>query len=227
MKPIFHRLGLLGLILTGIGLTIIYRDQFNITHLQTWLDQAGIAAPLVFMLIYMIGTVLFLPGSLLTLAGGALFGPAWGTIYNLTGATLGAMISFLAARYVAATWVEKKAGPALQQLLAGVEAESWRFVAFTRLVPLFPFNGLNYALGLTRIGFWPYSITTYITMLPGAMAYTWLGYAGKEALAGSESMESIIRHSLIALALLAIVIFLPRWVSRMRRHYPPDSQDSQ
>ena len=95
--------------------------------------------------------MLFLPGSVITLAGGALFGPVWGTFYSLTGATAGAAAAFLVARYLASDWVHRKAGGWTKQLIEGVDKEGWRFVAFVRLVLLFPFNLLNYALGLTRI----------------------------------------------------------------------------
>lgn len=205
---------LLGLILlAAIGTAIGLRDQFDAAALQAWLEGAGAAGPIVFMLIYALAAVLFLPGSVLTLAGGALFGPLWGTLWNLTGATLGAAIAFLIARYFGADWVARRAGPRLARLNDGVSAEGWRFVAFTRLVPVFPFNLLNYALGLTRIPFVAYILATWIFMLPGALAYTWLGHAGREALSGG---ESLIRTSLIALALLAAVAFLPRLVRRLR-----------
>ncbi len=197
----------------AIALAVVYREHFDIAVLQGWLDQAGVLAPLLFMLIYAIATVLFLPGSVITLAGGALFGPIWGTLYNLTGATLGAALAFIVARYLAADWVANKTGGRVKQLINGVEQEGWRFVAFVRLVPLFPFNLLNYALGLTRIGFWPYLLATWVFMLPGAIAYTWLGYAGREAVAGGENM---IQNILIALALLAAVSFLPRLLKRLR-----------
>jgi uncharacterized membrane protein YdjX (TVP38/TMEM64 family) len=208
---------LLGLVLlTGIGLALLYRDRLDLAALEQWVQSAGLAAPLLFMLVYAIAAVFFLPGSVLTLAGGALFGPVLGTFYNLTGATLGALLAFLVARYLASDWVAQRAGGRLKQLIAGVEAEGWRFVAFTRLVPLFPFNLLNYALGLTRIRLWHYLLATYVCMLPGAFAYTYLGYAGREAVAGG---EGLIQKGLLALALLATVAFLPRLVSRWRK--PP------
>ena len=208
---------LLGLVLlAGIGLALLYRDRLDLAALEQWVQSAGLAAPLLFMLVYSIAAVLFLPGSVLTLAGGALFGPVLGTFYNLTGATLGALLAFLVARYLASDWVAQRAGGRLKQLIAGVEEEGWRFVAFTRLVPLFPFNLLNYALGLTRIRLWHYLLATYVCMLPGAFAYTYLGYAGREAVAGG---EGLIQKGLLALALLATVAFLPRLVSRWRK--PP------
>lgn len=205
---------LVGLALAGaIAGAILYRDRFDAAALQAWVEGAGAAGPLLFMALYALATVLFLPGSVLTLAGGALFGPLWGTLWNLTGATLGASAAFLIARYLGADWAARRAGPRLRSLNDGVSAEGWRFVAFVRLVPLFPFNLLNYALGLTRIPFLAFVVASWLFMLPGALAYTWLGHAGREALAGGEGM---IRNILIALALLAAVAFLPRLVRKLR-----------
>jgi uncharacterized membrane protein YdjX (TVP38/TMEM64 family)/rhodanese-related sulfurtransferase len=208
------KLLLLALLVAGIGLAIFYRDQFDAQTLEAWVAGAGVAGPLLFMLIYILGTIFFLPGSVLTLAGGALFGPFWGTFYNLTAATIGAICSFLIARYLAADWVEQKTGGRLKQLKQGVESEGWQFVAFVRLVPLFPFNLLNYALGLTRIKLSHYSIATYIFMLPGAIAYTYLGYVGREAAAGG---EGLIQKIMLALALLALAAFIPKFISRLRQ----------
>lgn len=205
---------MLGLMLViAVGTAVALRDRFDAAALQAWVEGAGAAGPLLFMGVYALVTVLFLPGSVITLAGGVLFGPVWGTVYNLTGATIGAALAFLIARYLTAGWVAQRTGGRMKQLVDGVEQEGWRFVAFVRLVPLFPFNLLNYALGLTRIRFWHYVLASYLFMLPGAIAYTWLGYAGREALAGGEGM---IRNILIALALLASVVFLPRLIKRLR-----------
>ena len=200
-------------IVVGIVLAYLYREVLSTDALEAWVADAGFAGPFVFMLIYILGTVLFFPGAVLTLAGGAIFGPVWGTLYNLTGATIGAGIAFLLARYLASDWVEKKAGGRLAQLKGGVEEEGWRFVAFVRLVPLFPFNVLNFALGLTRIKFTHYLITSYICMFPGAVAYTYLGYAGREAAAGG---DGLIQKGLLALALIAVSLFLPRVIKRIR-----------
>lgn len=207
------RFSLLIVLLAGIGLAVMYRDQLDTAALEAWVQGAGAAGPLLFMLIYVLGTIFFVPGSMLTLAGGALFGPLLGTFYNLTAATIGATISFLAARYLASDWVERKTGGWMKQLINGVENEGWRFIAFTRLVPLFPFNLLNYALGLTRINFSQYIVATYICMLPGALAYTYLGYIGREAATGG---EDIIQKGMLALALLAVVSFLPRLIGKLR-----------
>lgn len=195
------------------GATVALRDRLDAASLQTWVESAGAAGPVVFIVIYAAATVLFLPGAVITLAGGALFGPVWGTLWNLSGATLGALLAFLIARHLGADWVTRRAGPRLRSLNEGVSAEGWRFVAFVRLVPLFPFNLLNYALGLTRIPLAAYVLASAIFMLPGALAYTWLGYAGREALAGGDGM---VRNILIALALVSALAFLPRLVRRLR-----------
>ncbi len=201
------------LLLAAVVVAIWHRERFDLATLRQWLDGSGAVAPLLFIAIYALATVLFLPGSVLTLAGGALFGPVLGTLYNLVGATLGATLAFLIARYLAHDWVAAKAGDRVKRLMAGVEAEGWRFVAFLRLVPLFPFNLLNYALGLTPIRLPHYALASFVFMSPGAFAYTWLGYVGREAARGG---EGLIQKVLIALALLAMAAFLPRLVSRLR-----------
>ena len=198
MKPAtLGKLSVVALLAAAIALAVIYRHQLDARILEDWIKGTGALGPLLFMGLYALGTVLFLPGSVLTLAGGALFGPVAGTFYNLTGATLGAILAFVVARYLAQEWVTRKAGGRLKALLDGVDAEGWRFVAFVRLVPLFPFNLLNYALGLTRIHLLHYVVATYIFMLPGALAYTYLGYVGREAATGG---ESLIQKGLLALA---------------------------
>jgi uncharacterized membrane protein YdjX (TVP38/TMEM64 family)/rhodanese-related sulfurtransferase len=205
---------LLGVALLGlVGATLALRDRFDLAALQAWVESAGTAGPVIFIAIYAVATVLFLPGAVITLAGGALFGPVWGTLWNLSGATLGALLAFLIARHLGADWVARRAGPRLRNLNEGVSAEGWRFVAFVRLVPLFPFNLLNYALGLTRIPLLAYVLASAIFMLPGALAYTWLGHTGREALAGGEDM---LRNVLIALALVSALSFLPRLIRRLR-----------
>jgi len=118
---------LLAVVGGGIVFAVVYRDHFDAQALGRWVEQADSAGPLLFIAVYALATVLFLPGSVLTLAGGALFGPVMGTFYNLTGATIGAALAFLVARYIASDWVTAKAGGRLAQLKEGAEKEGWRF----------------------------------------------------------------------------------------------------
>jgi uncharacterized membrane protein YdjX (TVP38/TMEM64 family)/rhodanese-related sulfurtransferase len=197
-----------------------YRTLVDVGALGRIVQGAGPWGPLLYMTLYAVGTVLSFPGAVLTLAAGALFGPVLGAFYALTGATIGATAAFAIARYMASDWVARRAGGRTRQLIDGVEKEGWRFVAFVRLVPLFPFNLVNYALGLTRIRMLDYALASYVFMLPGAFAYAYLGYAGQKALAGN---EGAIRNGLLALSLLAAVSFLPRLVRRLRGAAAPAS----
>ena len=216
-RAILPRL-VLAVAIAGLAMWLaLNRDSLDPALIESSIRDLGLWAPLAHVGLFAAATVFFVPGVIFGLAGGALFGPLWGTVLNLAGATLGASASFLIARYLAADWVRRKAGGRLERLIAGVEAEGWRFVAFTRLVLLFPFNLLNYALGLTRIPLTHYVLASIVCMAPGTLAYTWLGHAGRKALAGD---ASAIRYGLIALALLATVAFLPRLVRRLRGQEP-------
>ncbi len=213
MRRAWPRLALALLLAAAAAWAAVHREQINLTALDTWLGSLGMWAPIGYVTIYAVATVAFVPGAIFGLAGGALFGPFWGSLWNLTGATLGATLAFLVARYIAGDWVARKAGGRLQRLVDGVDAEGWRFVAFVRLVPLFPFNLSNYVLGLTRIPLHHYVIASFVCMAPGTAAYTWLGYVGRGALTGE---ADVVRYGLLALALLAAIALLPRLVGRMR-----------
>lgn len=194
---------------------IHYRAQLNPVSIKATINHFGIWAPIIFILIYAIGTVCFLPGAILTLSGGLLFGPVWGTIYNLTGAVIGATGAFIIARYFAGEWVSRKTGNKLKPLMHGIANEGWRFVAVTRLIPIIPFNLLNYALGLTRIRLSHYIIASTIFMLPGCFAYTYLGYVGAAAAEGS---KGLVQKILIAVSLLIIVGLLPSIVKALHKN---------
>jgi uncharacterized membrane protein YdjX (TVP38/TMEM64 family)/rhodanese-related sulfurtransferase len=213
MRRVLPRLGIALLLVVAVAWAAVHRDQINLTMLDAWLGSLGPWAPIGYVVLYALATVAFVPGALFALAGGALFGPFWGTLWNLLGATLGATFAFLVARYVGGDWVERKAGGLVKRLIDGVDAEGWRFVAFVRLVPLFPFNLSNYVLGLTRIPLHQYVIATFVCMAPGAVAYTWLGHAGRGALIGE---ADTVRYGLLALGLLAAIALLPRLIGRIR-----------
>ncbi len=206
-------------LLVGVAVAVAKRDQFDEAHIRAFIDGLGPWGPLAFIALYAVAALFFLPGSVLTVTGGALFGPVLGTIYNLTGAVLGATLAFLAARHIASDWVRERTGKRLDSLISGVEQEGWRFVAFVRLVPVFPFNLLNYALGLTKISLPVYVVTSAVCMAPGGLAYTYVGYAGREALGGGSGALTTV---LIALALVGAALFLPRAVKRFRSNRPDE-----
>jgi uncharacterized membrane protein YdjX (TVP38/TMEM64 family) len=214
MNPRALRTGLVVLLTVGIGLVWWCRDTLTTEAIVAWVEGLGVWGPLVFMGIYGLAPALFVPGAVLTLAGGALFGPLTGALLSLLGATVGATVAFLLARYVAADWVEQRLGRRLQEVKAGVERQGWHFVAFVRLVPVFPFNLFNYALGLTSLSVRTFAVTSFFTMAPGALVYAYLGYAGREAISGG---SDLVRKAFLALTLLAALALLPAFIRRWQR----------
>lgn len=208
------RFGLLALLLAAAAFALRRLAWFEGGGLVGAVEGFGALAPIAFVVVYAGATVALVPGTVLSLAGGALFGPLWGSLWNLLGATIGASLAFLTARCLAADRVKRTAGERLQRVIDGVEAEGWRFVAITRLVPLVPFNLLNYALGVTPIRLSHYVLATLVCMVPGAVAYSYIGYAGRELVAGG---EGAIRKAVLAVGLLAALLLLPRPIRRLWR----------
>ncbi|WP_141721130.1 VTT domain-containing protein [Desulfoplanes formicivorans] len=196
--------GIVGARIAGVdGLA----TQENIHRL---VGEFGILAPAAFILLVTLAPAFFLPGAPFIIAGGVIFGPVWGVVYGITGATTGACLAFLVARYVASDWVEKKmTNPCFLKLKQQTEQHGWKIVAFTRLVPLFPFNLLSYALGLTRIKFSTYFFTSFICMLPGCVAYILLSSSLFDLLQGKWSTQC-----LAGIGLLVLLAFLPMVVKK-------------
>jgi uncharacterized membrane protein YdjX (TVP38/TMEM64 family) len=175
-----------------------------------WVEGLGIWGPVVFILGYAVAAVAFIPGSLLTLAAGAIFGLVKGTIYTLIGATLGSAAAFLVARYLARRKIERKiAGNAkFAAIDKAVGREGFKIVALLRLSPVFPFNLLNYALGLTKVTFLQY-LAASIAMLPGTLLYVYYGKAAGSlaALAGGAKTEKgLASYAVLGLGLIATIV---------------------
>jgi uncharacterized membrane protein YdjX (TVP38/TMEM64 family) len=208
------------LIIAGAAVTVWgFSLGLSAENLAAWIAWLGIWAPIGFVVLYAIATIAAVPGGIFDLAGGAMFGPVLGSVVDLLGGTLGAALAFLVARYIARDWAERRAGPRLQGIMRSVDQEDWRFVAFVRLVPVIPYNIANYLLGLTRIPFPRYVLATLVFMAPSTVAYTWIGHASRQAIAGDTEN---IQYALIALALLALMLVLPRFIKRIRNGQRPD-----
>ena len=202
-------------LLIGIIFAIIGRESFDNENIKNILEFYGTFAPFIFIFIYALATVLFLPGLILTILAGALFGPFFGTIYAISGATLGATLAFLNARYISYGKIEKMIeGSKLEFIKKSVEEEGWKFVAFTRLVPLFPFNLLNYSFGLTKIKLSEYIWSSFLFMIPGTLGYVYLGFTGTEIVTGG---ENIIQTILILIAILVTVMYLPHYIKKVSK----------
>jgi uncharacterized membrane protein YdjX (TVP38/TMEM64 family)/Fe-S oxidoreductase len=168
----------------------------------------GALAPAIYILIYALAPVLLLPGLPITIAGGILFGPFWGVVYTITGSTIGASLAFLVARYVARDWVAAKlTGPKWEKLDSEVARHGWKVVAFTRLIPAFPFNLLNYAFGLTKIRFAHYVVVSFVCMLPACIAFIVFSSSLLGLIRGNVSPTALLGIALIVLVSLIPVIY--------------------
>jgi len=163
------------------GLIWVLPVQSYLAAILAWTKGLGFWGPLVVILAYIAATVLFMPGSVLTLGSGFLFGVAMGTVWASIGSTLGAAAAFLVGRTVARDWVARKVSgkPKFTAIDEAVGEEGAKIVFLTRLSPIFPFNLLNYAFGLTKVRFWHYFFASWIGMLPGTVMYVYLGSAAR------------------------------------------------
>jgi uncharacterized membrane protein YdjX (TVP38/TMEM64 family) len=198
------------LILAAVALLVLARALDAGAWLAaalTWIHGLGPVAPLVFLLIYVVACVLLLPGSVLTLGAGAVFGVAYGIVIVWISAILGATAAFLVGRYLVRDWVARKiaANPKLQALDTTVTREGWKIVALMRLSPVIPFNLLNYAFGATRVSLRDYVFASAVGMLPGTAMYTYLGSLAGELAGGSARARTPLEWSFYALGLLATV----------------------
>ena len=202
---LLKRLLVLGLLAAAIFLVRFigatkYLEQDALRNL---IAGYGVLAPAIYILIYTLAPALLLPGLPITIVGGILFGPFWGVVYTIISATAGACVAFLIARYIARDWVESKLqSPRWRHLDEEVEKHGWKVVAFTRLIPAFPFNLLNYAFGLTKIKFSHYAITTFICMLPACIAFIVFSSSLLDLIQGRVSPGLIIGVVLIVLVSL-------------------------
>jgi len=188
----------------------------NVARLKQGIEGYGALAPAVYIAGYILAVVFFVPGLPITVLGGVAFGPLWGTFYVWIAATIGAGLAFLVARYGVRSTVERwvQASPRIAKMDGQVARHGWRIVMLTRLVPIFPFNLQNYAYGITRIGFWPYAITSSICMLPGTAAFTFAGGALSD---GRGDVRRTLAYLAIAGVLLVLISLIPRWLQRRSR----------
>lgn len=175
-----------------------------------WVGSLGTWGPLIFIILYILACVLFLPGSILTLGAGVLFGVIKGSIIVSISSTLGATCAFLVGRYLARDWVAKKisANEKFRAIDEAVAREGWKIVGLTRLSPVFPFNLLNYAYGLTRVSLRDYFLASWIGMMPGTVMYVYIGsLAGEVAKLGTEGRtRTSAEWALYIVGLLATVV---------------------
>lgn len=186
----------------------------NRDRLLAFTESNYAASVAIFILTYIAVTGLSLPGAvILTLAGGFVFGGVFGTFFVNLGATTGATLAFLAARYLLRDWVEQKFGTWVEPVQQGFAKNAFSYLLTLRLIPLFPFFAVNLVSGLTRVSVGTYVAATAIGIIPGSFVYA---YAGRQ-LGTINSLKEIASPNVIGafvlLGLLALMPMLYKWFS--------------
>ena len=203
------------LVLIALALFSVYyfhlSSLLSISTLQDSILAYGMLAPVIFILLYTIATIIFLPGTPLTIAGGAIFGTFFGTLYTIIGATIGAAIAFFIARYLGASFVNDLVNKKFKKLDSydkKLEKNGFLVVLFLRLVPIFPFNCLNFALGLTKVKSKDYIIATFLGIIPGSFVLAFFG--------GSLASLNPLNIAL-AIALFILLAFSPKIYKKFKK----------
>lgn len=196
IKPV----GLLIAVLALIVLSRMFGLGEKLGDLKNWIAEQGIWGPFIFAGIYALATVAAIPGSALTIAAGALFGSVVGITTVIFGATLGASLCFLIARYFARDAIASSLAKneKFQRLDKLTEKNGAIIVAITRLVPIFPFNLLNYGFGLTKVPFWTYVLWSALCMLPGTILYV----------VGTDAVTTAVQEGRVPWVLVGIVLLI-------------------
>ena len=208
-----------------VAVAVIARS-FPVDRALDWIEGVvgglGVTAPFVFAGVYAIAVVLLVPGSALTLAAGALFGPVWGLVAASLGSTMGASAAFLVARLAGrdrfAQMLERH--PRFRAVDSAISDGGWKVVAMLRLTPVVPFSISNYLFGLTAIRFVPYVLASWLFMLPGGFMYVYFGHVGRAGLAvasGAGPGSGTLTWTTRVVALVATVAVIVYVTSRARR----------
>jgi len=188
-----------------------------------WVRTLGALGVVLFIAVYALATVLFLPGWIFTVAAGLIYGIVGGTAVALSGAIIGSSLAFLCGRYLVRKRVEAatKGNKKFAAIDEAIGKQGWKIVGLLRLSPVIPFNLSNYFYGITAVGFWPYLFASAIGMIPGTLLYAYLGGAGKAGL-GGEGGSSPLKYVYLGIGLLA-TIAVTIFVTRIARKALPKS----
>ncbi|NOY45260.1 MAG: TVP38/TMEM64 family protein [Deltaproteobacteria bacterium] len=184
------------------------------------IEDLGVVGAAAFAAIYVAACILFIPGSVLTLGAGVVYGVVWGSVLVSAASTLGATAAFLVGRYLARDWVARKiaGNPRFRAIDDAVAREGWKIVGLTRLSPVFPFNLLNYAYGLTKVSLRDYLLASWVGMMPGTVMYVYLGsLAGDLASVGTGQTTRTPAQWALYLTGLAATVLVTVYITRIAR----------
>ena len=223
LKPVLF---ILIIILVIASVKVFHLEQyFSAERIGSMLDGMGIWAPVVFILLYAVGMLIGLPGTLFTVAGGLIFGKWFGTLYNVIGAAIGATGAFWIARLLGSEALTNRFSGQkwFKKLNAGLEENGLYYMLFIRLVPLFPFNGVNFGSGLTKISFRDYFIGTAVGIIPGGFVFT---NAAAELGESAKTGEFLTGGTIGAFVLLGLFALIPIIVKKRLDNKKPVPEEN-
>ena len=195
-------------------------------HSMEWIEQSGWVGVLWFIVLYALTCVFFLPGSVLSVGAGAVYGFWFSTALVTISSTVGAMVNFLTSRYLARSWMQRKLSHSakFRALDRAVSTEGWRMILISRMSPIVPHSLVSYAAGLIRISFWRFTLASFIGFLPQSAAYTYVGAVVGRALrtsAGETPHDPVIWvfYCLGLVATLAVTALTTRIARRSWKAY--------
>ena len=188
-KTIILAIGLFCIIATVIGIVLL--SGIDRSQLQLWLQQMGIWAPVLYILIYSIATICILPSTPLNLTGGAIFGAVWGTVWTSIAAILAAILAFGFSRTIGRSLVERKLAGKWESIDREMQQGGFFYMFAVRLLPLIPYGIVNFAAGLTAIKFRDYFLGTLLGTVPGILPFVMMG-AGLTALKQGDVLPLLV-----------------------------------
>jgi len=222
-KPAGSRIKLIGVILIVAALVVLFKifnGQLLLRNALDWISGQGMLGAVIYILLYILATVFMMPGSVLTLGAGVIYGVVWGSILVSVAATSAATAAFLVGRYFARDWVSKKieGNEKFKAIDTAVAKEGWKIVGLTRLSPIFPFNLLNYAYGLTKVSLKDYFFASWIGMIPGTIMYVYIGsLAGDLTRLGAEGHTKTMGEWILYVVGLTATVVVTVYVTRVAK----------
>jgi uncharacterized membrane protein YdjX (TVP38/TMEM64 family) len=192
------------------------REYLTAKTLSRFLDGAGIWAPIVYIIFYVAGVCLFIPGALLTGLGAVIFGPYWGFLYVWVGAMLGASAAFFIGRTLGRDFAASLIGEKLKKYDEAIERNGFATTLYLRLV-YFPFTPMNFGMGLTRVRFWDYFFGTGLGIIVGVFIFTFFIGTVKEVWASGDWAGLISFKAFFSLGLLVFSFFIPKIIKKIKR----------
>lgn len=192
------------------------REVLTLETMKRFLDSSGSFAPILFILIYTLGICFFVPGTIITALGAAIFGPYRGFVYVLAGATLGATVTFFIGRYLGRDFAASVIGDRLKKYDEAIERNGFATVLYLRLI-YFPFTAMDFGMGLTRVRFWDYFWGTLLGIIVGTFVFTFFVGTIKEVWASGDWGQLLSGQVFLSIGLFIFSLFIPKIIKKFKR----------